>query len=212
MSLDHPASLEKLFEDLTHPNPNIQRDAYWQMADHYPDQAIPRLLLLIHDEDPGKCRTAGKALGADGERSFDPLIKLFYQSENGTVRACCVKALVQIAVNFPEIEFPNNAIKVLSNALNDSSPVVAQSALMTLGFVAKATKGGERAIPILVNACQSENIAHVQAAVMALAEVDSPIAHKCLCDLAETKSIDPLIKEVVHASLERIKTLKANKL
>ncbi len=79
-------------------------------------------------------------------------------------------------------------------------------------FVAKATKGGERVIPILVSACQSENIAHVQAAVMALAEVDSPIAHKCLCDLAETKSIDPLIKEVVHASLERLETLKANKL
>lgn len=211
MSPDHPASLEKLFEDLAHPNPNIQREAYWEMAEQYPDQAMPGLLSMIHDEDPVKYRTAVKALGAFGERSFQPLIELYYRSPSGTVRACCVKALVQIAANFPETEFPHNVIEVLSKAVDDSSQVVAQSALMTLGFVAKATEGGQRAIPVLVNACQGENIAHVQSAVMALAEVDSPIAQKCLHDLSKSESIDPLVSEIVKASLDRFDNLQANK-
>jgi bilin biosynthesis protein len=210
MSPNQPASLERLFEDLAHPNPNIQQDAYWAMAEHYPDQAIPRLLDLMHETDPGVYRTAVKALGVFGARSFEPLLKLFDQSENGTVRACCVKALVQIAVNFPQEAFPSEALDALTRALDDPSPVVTQSALMTLGYVAKATEGGERVIPVLIKVCSGDNIAHVQAAVMALAEVDSPEAESCLRGLADSDTTDPLVQEIVQASLERLANLQAS--
>ena len=204
MSNENAASLDQLFEDLLHPNPNIQQSASFSIADSYSDIAIPRLLLLLESENPAIYRSAVKALGVLGPKTFSPLIALFNNSVNPTVRACCVKALVQIAVNFPDEAFPEDALSVLARALNDISPVVSQSSLMTLGYVAKATYGGERAVPILIEACSSDNIAHVQAAAMALAEVNSPKASECLLALASDQSTDPLVLEIVQSCLERM--------
>jgi bilin biosynthesis protein len=204
MSSENVASLDQLFEDLLHPNPNIQQSASFSIADSYSDIAIPRLLLLLESENPAIYRSAVKALGVIGPKTFSPLITLFNNSVNPTVRACCVKALVQIAVNFPDEAFPEDSLSVLSRALNDISPVVSQSSLMTLGYIAKATHGGDRAVPILIEACSSDNIAHVQAAAMALAEVDSPKARECLLALASDQSTDPLVLEIVQSCLERM--------
>ena len=204
MSTENTASLDQLFEDLLHPNPNIQQSASFSIADSYSDIAIPRLLLLLESDNPAIYRSAVKALGVLGPKTFSPLIALFNNSVNPTVRACCVKALVQIAVNFPDEAFPEDALSVLARALNEISPVVSQSSLMTLGYVAKATYGGERAVPILIEACSSDNIAHVQAAAMALAEVDSPKASECLLALASDQSTDPLVLEIVQSCLERM--------
>ena len=204
MSTENVASLDQLFEDLLHPNPNIQQSASFSIADSYSDIAIPRLLLLLESDNPAIYRSAVKALGVLGPMTFSPLIALFNNSDNPTVRACCVKALVQIAVNFPDEAFPEDALSVLARALNDISPVVSQSSLMTLGYIAKATHGGDRAVPILIEACSSDNIAHVQAAAMALAEVDSPKASECLLALASDQSTDPLVLEIVQSCLERM--------
>ena len=54
MSAENVASLDQLFEDLLHPNPNIQQSASFSIADSYSDIAIPRLLLLLESENPDK--------------------------------------------------------------------------------------------------------------------------------------------------------------
>ena len=202
-------SLDDLFLDLSHPNPNIRMDACVVMSENYFDEALPRLLDLLNDPDPAIYRTAVKGLGVFGHRVVHPLLDLYKTTSNCTVKAC-IKAFVQVAVNFPEVAFPNEAITVLESALDDANPVVSQSALMTLGHFAKQEYEKERVVPILIKACNSANIAHVQSAVMSLAEVNSSDVDQCFASLIKTESTDPLIKDILDSSMSRRQTLFGN--
>ncbi len=185
-------------------------DACVVMSENYFDEALPRLLDLLNDPDPATYRTAVKGLGVFGHRVVHPLLDLYKTTSNCTVKACCIKAFVQVAVNFPEVAFPNEAITVLESALDDANPVVSQSALMTLGHFAKQEYEKERVVPILIKACNSANIAHVQSAVMSLAEVNSSDVDQCFASLIKTESTDPLIKDILDSSMSRRQTLFDN--
>nr|AHZ33965.1 phycoerythrobilin:Cys-82 alpha-phycoerythrin lyase, CpeZ subunit [uncultured Synechococcus sp.] len=200
-------SLDDLFLDLSHPNPNIRMDACVVMSENYFDEAFPRLLDLLNDSDPTVYRTAVKGLGVFGHRVLSPLLDLFNTTDNSTVKACCIKAFVQVSVNFPESVFPEQAITALKLALDDPNPVVSQSALMTLGYFSKQEHEKERVIPMLVQVCNSANIAHVQSAVMSLAEVESTQVDKCFASMINTDSTDPLIKEILESSMSRRQSL-----
>ena len=201
------SSLDSLFADLVHPNPNIRLTACSLLAEQFPEEAMPRLFELMHDPDPGVYRTAVKALGMIGHKSVPDLIQLFGSSDNGTIRACCIKAIVQVSVSFPDEAFSVETLSMLEKALDDDNPVVAQSALMTLGHLSKQASEESRVIPLLIKACDSSNIAHVQGAAMSLAELDSPLVNQCLQSLAQDSSKDELIREVAQASLERRQSL-----
>ena len=200
-------SIDSLFADLVHPNPNIRFTACSLLAEQFPEEAMPRLFELMHDPDPGVYRTAVKALGMIGHKSVPELIQLFNASDNGTIRACCIKTIVQVSVCFPDQSFSLDTLVMLEKALDDVSPVVAQSALMTLGHLSKQASEESRVIPLLIKACDSSNIAHVQGAAMSLAELDSPLVNQCLQGLAQDESKDELIREVAQASLERRQSL-----
>lgn len=197
--VDRP-DLDALFADLAHPNPNIQREAYLAMVDYWPEQSMPRLLALLGQSDVSVYRAAVKGLGAFGAKALQPLADLFTSSPDGTVRACCVKAYAQIASNFPEEEFSPEAMTVLETALSDESPVVSQSAVMALGQV------GIQALPLLIRICKGDNIAHVQSAAMALAEIADPQAEACLREVLDDPSTDPLARQMVEASLGRLES------
>ncbi|PTU01651.1 glycosyltransferase [Pseudomonas sp. HMWF031] len=197
--VDRP-DLDALFADLAHPNPNIQREAYLAMVDYWPEQSTPRLLALLGQSDVSVYRAAVKGLGAFGAKALQPLADLFTSSPDGTVRACCVKAYAQIASNFPEEEFSPEAMTVLETALSDESPVVSQSAVMALGQV------GIQALPLLIRICKGDNIAHVQSAAMALAEIADPQAEACLREVLDDPSTDPLARQMVEASLGRLES------
>ena len=200
-------SFDQLVIDLSHPNPNIREAACNLMAEHYADQAMPRLISLLHDPDPALYRTAVKGLGILGHQSVPRLLELFKKTDNGTVKACCIKALVQVSVNFPTQAFPAQTMDVLEQALDEANPVVAQSALMTLGHLSKQDSEKEHVIPLLIKACERDNIAHVQGALMALAELDSPLVHDCLKKLASDTNKDSLVREMAQASVERRESL-----
>ncbi|WP_413743431.1 HEAT repeat domain-containing protein [Synechococcus sp. MIT S9451] len=206
--MDSPSqSFDQLLADLAHPNPNIRDNACSLMAEHFADQALPQLISLLHDPDPTVYRTAVKGLGILGHQSVPHLLELFETSDNGTVKACCIKALVQVSVNFPTQAFPAQTMDVLEKALDEANPVVAQSALMTLGHLSKQDSEKERVIPLLIKACERDNIAHVQGALMALAELDAPLVNDCLEKLASDMSKDSLVREMAQASLERRESL-----
>ena len=200
-------SLDDLFLDLSHPNPNIRMDACVLMSENYYDEALPRLLDLLNDPDPVVYRTAVKGLGVFGHRVLPPLLDLFNATSNCTVKACCIKAFVQVAVNFPDNAFPEQAINALKLALEDSNPVVSQSALMTLGYFSKQEHEKGRVIPILIQVCNSANIAHVQSAVMSLAEVESTQVDQCFASMINNDSTDVLIKEILESSISRRQSL-----
>ena len=203
-------SLDDLFLDLSHPNPNIRMDACVVMSENYFDEAFPRLLDLLNDPDPMVYRTAVKGLGVFGYRVLFPLLDLFNTTNNCTVKACCIKAFVQVSVNFPESVFPEQAITALKFALDDPNPVVSQSALMTLGYFSKLEHEKERVIPILIQACNSSNIAHVQSAVMSLAEVQSSQVDQCFMSMINNESTDPLSDEILESSISRRQGLFGN--
>ena len=127
------------------------------------------------------------------------MAELFEASTDGTVRASCVKAYAQIASNYPDQTFSPAAMAVLEKALSDDSPVVSQSAVMALGQV------GVQALPLLIQICKGDNIAHVQSAAMALAEIPDPSAEACLREVLADPSTDPLCRQMV----ELISCLKA---
>ena len=198
---DRP-DLETLFEDLSHPNPDIQAQAYWGMVDHYPNESIPRLLQLLDQPDVSLRRAAVRGLGAFGAPALQPVAGLVAASTDGTVRASCVKAYAQIASNYPDVPFSSEAMSVLEQALDDSSPVVSQSAVMALGQV------GKQALPLLVSICKGNNIAHVQSAAMALAEIDDPAAEHCLREVYADPGTDDLSRQMVEASLGRVESMR----
>lgn len=206
----HP-DLETLFQDLSHPNPNIQNQAYWAMVEHYPTESMPRLLALLDQADTSLRRAAVRGMGAFGSRSLEPLAEKFRSSDDGTVRASCVKAYVQVAANFPDEAFSDDAMEILEEALVDDSPVVSQSAVMAIGQVAKQGTVGKQAIPILLKICKGDNLAHMQSAVMALGEIDDPASEISLKELLQDESTDPMVREVVESSLARLENIKANK-
>ena len=195
--VDRP-DLDALFADLAHPNPHLQMQAYLAMVDHWPEESMPRLLSLLDQPDVSLRRAAVRGLGAFGQRALQPIAELFAQSDDGTVRASCVKAYAQIASNFPDQDFSDDAMSVLEKALGDSSPVVSQSAVMALGQV------GVQALPLLIQICKGDNIAHVQSAAMALAEIPDPRAGACLREVLNDPNIDPLSRQMVEASLGRL--------
>ena len=200
---DRP-DLETLFEDLSHPNPDIQAQAYWGMVDHFPEQSIPRLLALLDQPDVSLRRAAVRGLGAFGSTALQPIAGLFAASSDGTVRASCVKAYAQIASNYPDEDFSMDAMTVLEQALDDSSPVVSQSAVMALGQV------GVQALPLLMKICKGNNIAHVQSAAMALAEIDDPAAEACLREVYNDPTTDELSKQMVEASIGRLESIRSH--
>ena len=185
-------------------------DACVSMSENYFDEALPRLLALLNDPDPTIYRTAVKGLGVFGHGVLFPLLDLYDKTDNGTVKACCIKAFVQVAVNFPDAVFPEQAIQALKLALDDINPVVSQSALMTLGYFSKQEHEKERVIPILIQVCNSTNIAHVQSAVMSLAEVESTEVDQCFESMINNDSTDVLIKEILEASMSRRQSLFGN--
>ena len=200
---DRP-DLETLFEDLSHPNPDIQAQAYWGMVDHFPEQSIPRLLALLDQPDVSLRRAAVRGLGAFGSTALQPIAGLFATSSDGTVRASCVKAYAQIASNYPDEDFSTDAMTVLEQALDDSSPVVSQSAVMALGQV------GVQALPLLMKICKGNNIAHVQSAAMALAEIDDPAAEACLREVYNDPTTDELSRQMVEASIGRLESIRSH--
>ena len=109
-----------------------------------------------------------------------------------------MKAYAQIASNYPNQSFSSDARAVLETALSDESPVVSQSAVMALGQV------GMQALPLLMAICKGDNIAHVQSAAMALAEILDPRAEACLREVFEDPTTDPLSRQMVEASLARL--------
>jgi len=195
------SSLDQLFEDLGHPNPYVQTEAFLEMVRHHEVASLPRLLLLLDHEDVVKRRAAVRALGVFGERAMLPLAERFDTSSDPIVRASCVKAYAQIASNRQGIVFPAEAMAVLEGALQDTSPVVAIAAVMTLGQV------GEQALPVLLRISRGDNEAQAVAAVNALAGLDHPDVSSCLAELSSAEGTDTYVRETALSALARVEEL-----
>lgn len=202
---DLTVASDQLFEQLKHPNPNMQSRAMREIAESRDDQTIPRLMTILDAEDIGYRRTAVKTMGIIGPDAVPVLAETLTQHENPTVRASCAKALAQVAVNHKNVEFPEVGIQALKQAVNDSDPVVHLATVMALGAV------GPAVFEILVETLRTtENPAIAVATVNALGSLDDERCKAVLEEFANSDSVDTYVKESAVSAVSRLDMLRQN--
>lgn len=190
---------DALFEKLKHPNPHMRDRAMFEIADSRDENTIPRLVAILDDEDVVYRRAAVKVLGAIGEDAVPAVVDALLNSENVTVRGSAAKALAQVAINYPELPFPEVGLQGLKKAIDDANPVVHIAAVMALGQM------GSSAFEILVESLNTtDNIAVQVAIVNALASVGDPRCVEILTRFANDEAVDSYVRESAKSSLSRL--------
>jgi bilin biosynthesis protein len=190
---------DALFEQLKHPNPHLRERAMWEIADNRDETTIPRLMNVLGEEDVVYRRAAVKALGIIGIDAVPLLVESLLDSDNVTVRGSAAKALAQIAVNYPDVSFPDAGLQGLKTAMNDSNPVVNIASVMALGEI------GSPAFEILVEALTTTDNPALQVSVVnAIASVGDDRGVEILSALGEDESIDSYVRESAVSALSRL--------
>lgn len=191
-------SLDSLFEQLKHPNPNIRQLASIEIAEQRDDETIPRLMANLENEDMVYRRASVKALGVIGFDTIPYLVESLSSNEDATVRASCAKALAQVAVNYPEDTFPQEGIEGLRKGVEDDNPVVHISSVMALGAI------GNPALDALLQALDNtDNIAVEVVIINTLGNIKSETAKEKLIQFSNDDSVDPYLKESAVSALSR---------
>ncbi|HEY9627020.1 MAG TPA: HEAT repeat domain-containing protein [Coleofasciculaceae cyanobacterium] len=195
-------STEDLLQQLKHPNPHLRDRAMWELAENPDETTIPRLMGILDEEDTTYRRAAVKALGAIGFDAIPPLVEALLHSENVTVRGSCAKALAQIAINHPEVPFPDEGVQGLKTALNDANPVVHIAAVMALGEI------GTPVVDILIEALQAtDNPALGISLVNALGSIGDSRGVEVLTALINDESADSYVRESATSALSRLEQM-----
>lgn len=193
---------DNLFAQLKHPNPHLRDRAMLEIAETKDGETINRLMSALDDEDVVYRRAAVKALGLIGEEAVPRIVDGMLHSENVTVKGSCVKALTQVAINYPDRPFPAAGLQGLQQSINDPNPVVYIATVMTLGEI------GVAGLDILTDTLTStDNPALAVSIVNALAAVGGDRSVEVLNNLAADDAVDPYVKETVVSALSRMELL-----
>jgi len=196
LSEESKPSLENLFLDFEHPNPNINHKACVDMALYWPDASIERLIVKLDTKNIEMRRKSVKALGFFGDAALLPLVKIFLTSKDLSVRISCLKVFVKIAAIEKYDPIPKCLEEVIEIALKDENP---QTILALVSLLRQLYKQG---LPILILLTRDTNILRAKAAITALGEIDDPSAANCLKSLLNDSAIDSLLKESILFSME----------
>ena len=196
---------DDLFEQLKHPNPHLRERAMDAIVENRDETTIPRLMANLGEEDVVYRRASVKTLGVVGADAVPPLVEALLNSDSPTVRSSCAKALAQMAVNYPEIAYPEEGLQGLKAALEDANPVVYIASAMALGEI------GEAALPVLTEALKStDNPALAVSIANAFAAIGGDAAAAALQALIDDESADAYARESATSALSRLDMLKAN--
>jgi bilin biosynthesis protein len=198
-------SNEALLQQLKHPNPHLRDRAMIELAENRDETTITQLMNVLGDEDVVFRRAAVKALGVIGVDTVPALVEALLHSDNVTIRGSAAKALAQIALNYPEVPFPEVGMQGLKTALNDDNPVVHIAATMALGEI------GSPSLDILIEALQTtENIGLAVSIVNALASVGGDRGAEILALLANDPTADDYVRESATSALSRLELVNQN--
>ncbi len=171
-----------------------------ELAETRDETTIPRLMGILDDEDVVYRRSAVQVLGIIGADAVPLLVDSLLNSQSATVQASCAKALTAIAVNYPDLTFPELGMQGLQKALQDPNPVVYISSVMALGQI------GAPALDILIEAIEhTDNIALAVAITGSLATIGGTKACEVLSAAAANPDADPYIRESAESALSRLK-------
>lgn len=196
---------DQFFEQLKHPNPHLRDQAMVEIVENRDENTIPRLMAALDESDTTYRRAAVKTLGLVGVDTVPVLVEALLKSENVTVRGSAAKALAQVALNYPDIPFPQAGLEGLRQSLNDANPVVHIASAMALGEI------GESAFDILLESLKTtDNMALQVSVVNALSSVGGDKAAAVLKEVSEDDSIEGYVKETATSALSRLEFVKNN--
>lgn len=196
---------DTLFTQLKHPNPHLRDRAMVEIVETRDGETIAKLMGALDDEDVVYRRAAVKTLGAIGSDAVPSIVDGMLHSENVTVRGSCVKALTQVAINYPDEPFPEAGLAGLRQSMSDPNPVVYIATVMTLGEI------GEAGLDILTETlATTDNPALSVSIVNALAAIGGDRSLAVLNQVAADESADPYVQETVVSALSRLELLSKN--
>ena len=196
-------SQDTLFEQLKHPNPHLRDRAMWEIVDTKDENTIPRLMSVLDETDTTYRRAAVKTIGAVGVETVPFLVETLKESDNGTVRSSCAKALAQVSLNYPDETFPEVGIQGLKEALLDENPVVNIASAMAMGVI------GTPALDSLLEVLEStDNVALGVAIINALSSMKDERALETLKQIAEDENADMYMKQMAQSAFSRMDMLK----
>jgi bilin biosynthesis protein len=197
--LKNPMTQDNLFAQLKHPNPHLRDRAMLEIAETRDEETISKLMSALDDEDVVYRRAAVKALGVIGQDAVPSIVDGMLHSENVTVKGSCVKALTQVALNYPELPFPAEGLQGLKQSMQDPNPVVYIAAVMTLGEI------GVEGLDILTEALAvTDNPALGVSIVNALASIGDERSAEVLTKVVNDEAADSYVKETAISALSRL--------
>ena len=192
---DDKASFNDILDDFNHPNPNINKRAYEDMINYFPNQSMDFLLSNLGKVDINQRRKSIHALGAYGSRSLAPVIKVFLSNDDENIRLSCLKVLIKLAAsNHLDYQVPE-INKIIDIALLYDSPEIILTLISLLRQI------GIESLPRLFTLCRDENLLKSKASITAISEFSDPQVRQFLLELLEFDSIDSLIKEAAEQAL-----------
>ncbi|TGG81112.1 MAG: HEAT repeat domain-containing protein [Aphanocapsa feldmannii 277cI] len=201
----HPAlaspttmSLDPLFEQLRHPNPNMQSRARVALAQSDDPDVVPRLMAMLSEADVPLRRSAVKALGTVGEKSVQPLTNQLAASDDPTIGSSCCKGLAQVADQWVGFPFPALTLDLLCEKALAGNPVVQITAVMALGEM------GESALSRLRRILAEGDPAVQVACVNALASLGIPEAEADLKATCDNEAMDSYVRESAESAIARL--------
>ncbi len=188
-------NLDDLFNDLSHPNPNVNYKASLQMDKYWPDSSLERLILNLDISDLELRRKSVRAISSFGERVVEPLITLFLSSENDTLKLSCLKVFVRIANYNPQYIFPEGINAVVKLSLENNLPQINLTAVSLLKMLREEGKNS------LIQLLKSENLLIAKASIMALGELEDPEAESSLRELLNSSHSNEFIVESIRLAI-----------
>jgi bilin biosynthesis protein len=199
INLNFLMSIDELFEQLKNPNPRLRERAMREIAAMRDENTIPRLMEILSAEDIVYRRAAVQTMGVIGIDAVPLLVESLLNSSSSVIRSSCAKALAQIALNWPEIAFPEEGLQGLKVAIEDPDPVVHIASVMALGEI------GIPAFEILVEALKTtDNLAVAVSIINALGSMGDERAAELLSEMSQDESLDIYLRESATSALSRL--------
>ena len=192
---DSIPSVEQLFKDFDHPNPNINRDACICMNKYYPKESMSKLIRNLGKKDVKLRRKSVICLSLFGEKAFPLVLQLFYSTNNNVTRVSCLKVFIKLAYYSKEYQSREELFDLIKIAIEDNSYEMILTAISLLRQL------NNPSIPFLKKLCRDNNILKAKAAITAISELKDPSILFFLNELSQDDSLNNFIRE---AAIEAI--------
>ena len=179
----------ELYQDLLHPNPNINSQAFLILRKEFEVKFMNNLIANLKEEDLVIRRKSILALGRFGEKTLKSIVSLYMDTNNKTVKVSCLKTMIKVVVNFNLEELTQEDMLVVDLALKDRDPE------MILTVISLLRQLGETGRNILMKTVRDKDLLIAKASISALLEMKDHTVDDLFDELLVDKSIDPMIKE-----------------